>query len=261
MIIDIENTELIFGYNPDMLKPNSCKTVICYCEKCNSKHYKFYKDANRIKLCRLCSNKINSNTNIVLRAEKAREWHKNNAHPLLGTKRPEHVIEALRLSAKNRVVTIEQRIKASLNSSGKLNSFYGKKHSAESLLKMSIAQKKCARRGEKSNFYGRVYHPNRKDCLYKNIQFRSSWEVKFAVFLDNHNIIWEYEPKAFEVIITNAKNSYIPDFYLPASNEWIEVKGYWRKDALIKFNCFLEQYPHINIKIYDKKVLMDLEIL
>ena len=55
------------------------------------------------------------------------------------------------------------------------------------------------------------------------IAMRSSWEVALAHWYDGEGISWLYEPKVF----TLAKGCrYIPDFYLPQTNEWVEVSSF-----------------------------------
>lgn len=58
-------------------------------------------------------------------------------------------------------------------------------------------------------------------CNYKGINMRSSWEVEFAQLCDEQKITWEYEPKAFKL---SDKKQYTPDFYLPETNKWVEIK-------------------------------------
>lgn len=41
------------------------------------------------------------------------------------------------------------------------------------------------------------------------IQMRSSWEIKFAIYLDALNILWQYEPRGF--LLSNG-HRYFPDF-------------------------------------------------
>lgn len=60
------------------------------------------------------------------------------------------------------------------------------------------------------------------ETYYKGIKMRSKLEAKFAVFLDALKINWMYEPKSF--VLSNGI-TYIPDFYLPELNTWVEVKG------------------------------------
>lgn len=61
-----------------------------------------------------------------------------------------------------------------------------------------------------------------KKTLYRGIEFRSILETKVACFLDNLNIKWMYEPKTF---FLSSGIPYIPDFYLPELETWLEVKG------------------------------------
>lgn len=62
---------------------------------------------------------------------------------------------------------------------------------------------------------------------YKGYRFRSRLEARWAVFFDALGLEWQYEPQGFEV----GDARYLPDFYLPKSNTWIEVKG---SDELLK---------------------------
>jgi hypothetical protein len=98
---------------------------------------------------------------------------------------------------------------------------------------------------------------NGKRIYYKNICFRSSWEIKYAKYLDKQDINWLYEPRAFDL----GKTTYRPDFYLPKTDEYIEIKGYWRKDALKKFILFKKLYSDIKIKVLTKKPLQKIGVL
>ena len=73
------------------------------------KKNKKFRHAKKNNLCLKCSNKINSNTNTNVRSKKLIEWHKNNEHPLLNTKRPDYVIDALRKSATGRIVSEDRK--------------------------------------------------------------------------------------------------------------------------------------------------------
>jgi len=113
--------------------------------------------------------------------------------------------------------------------------------------------------GENSPFYGKVATHSKGD-YYKGIWMRSSWEIAYAKWLDKKDIKWLYEPKAFKVsyrINGNIKNgTYRPDFYLPETDEYIEIKGWWRGDALDKFNAFIKEYPEINTEVLRKEALV-----
>ena len=56
---------------------------------------------------------------------------------------------------------------------------------------------------------------------YNGYKFRSRLEAKWAVFFDTANIKYEYEPEGYED--ENGKR-YLPDFYLPDFDMYVEVK-------------------------------------
>jgi len=98
---------------------------------------------------------------------------------------------------------------------------------------------------------------NGKRIYYKNICFRSSWEVVYAKYLDKQGIKWQYEPKAFDL----GNCTYRPDFYLSETDTYIEIKGFWRKDALKKFRLFQKLCSNIKIKVLMQKDLIRLGVL
>lgn len=59
------------------------------------------------------------------------------------------------------------------------------------------------------------------ETSYAGYRFRSRLEARWAVFLDTLKIEWQYEPQGYEF---NGWH-YLPDFYLPASDLYVEVKG------------------------------------
>mgnify|MGYP003140239419 FL=1 len=68
---------------------------------------------------------------------------------------------------------------------------------------------------------------------YKNIEFRSRTEARWAIAFDEANIRWEYEPEAFHLKNPHSDNidffNYLPDFRISYPEEkdfyWAEVKG------------------------------------
>jgi hypothetical protein len=64
------------------------------------------------------------------------------------------------------------------------------------------------------------------ETTYKGYRFRSRLEARWAVFFDALEIKWEYEPQGYEKeMYDDKKIMYLPDFYLPDSKLYIEVKG------------------------------------
>lgn len=65
------------------------------------------------------------------------------------------------------------------------------------------------------------------ETVYNGYRFRSRLEARWAVFFDAANIKYEYEPEGYET----PKGRYLPDFYLPDFDSYVEVKAD-RKGAL-----------------------------
>lgn len=111
------------------------------------------------------------------------------------------------------------------------------------------------RHGKNNSQYGKITHG--KSGKYKGIWMRSSWEISYAKYLDRNKIKWFYEPKVFGL----GDFTYRPDFYLPRTNEYIEIKGWWRDDAKKKFRLFKQKYPKVKIKVLMQKDLQRLNVL
>ena len=110
-------------------------------------------------------------------------------------------------------------------------------------------------RGKKNYFYGRI--PKPKFGKYKNITMRSSWEIKFAKYLDKNNIKWLYESRRFDLKNT----TYTPDFYLPVEDKYIEIKGYFSPLFKNKLKKFKKLFSNINILVLTKKELKTMEVI
>jgi hypothetical protein len=61
------------------------------------------------------------------------------------------------------------------------------------------------------------------ETQYKGYRFRSRLEARWAVFFDSLGIEWDFEKEGFE--LPNGNGRYLPDFYLPRWDYWVEVKG------------------------------------
>jgi hypothetical protein len=88
---------------------------------------------------------------------------------------------------------------------------------------------------------------------------RSTWEAAYARDLTARGVRWDYEPRVFPVQYTLdgvvREGTYRPDFYLPDTNEWIEVKGRWLIESRAKFDAFRAQYPDETITVVDRDYL------
>lgn len=62
---------------------------------------------------------------------------------------------------------------------------------------------------------------NAIETEYKGYLFRSRLEARWAVFFDAAGIEWKYESEGYEV----GGHRYLPDFWLPGCEVFVEVKG------------------------------------
>jgi hypothetical protein len=60
------------------------------------------------------------------------------------------------------------------------------------------------------------------ETVYNGYRFRSRIEARWAVFFDALGIEYQYEPEGFEL---DDGTYYLPDFWLPSQEYWIEIKG------------------------------------
>lgn len=70
------------------------------------------------------------------------------------------------------------------------------------------------------------------ETSYKGYRFRSRLEARWAVFFDALGVPWEYEAQGYEL---GEAGRYLPDFWLPKHDTWVEIKGEqadgWRDKA------------------------------
>lgn len=84
------------------------------------------------------------------------------------------------------------------------------------------------------------------ETVYQGYRFRSRLEARWAVFFDSLGIEWRYEVERYG----NEQYTYLPDFYLPRTKTWVEVKGdpgalqedWQRMVGLLDFNSVLPDF-------------------
>lgn len=59
------------------------------------------------------------------------------------------------------------------------------------------------------------------ETAYAGCRFRSRLEARWAVFFDSLGVRWEYEKEGYEL----PSGWYLPDFWLPDNEFWVEIKG------------------------------------
>lgn len=73
---------------------------------------------------------------------------------------------------------------------------------------------------------------------YKGVNFHGNWELAYAKYLDKNKIKWIRTTDSFEYTFEGKKRRYTPDFYLPGSDEYIEIKGYKTAKDIAKWSQF-----------------------
>lgn len=70
------------------------------------------------------------------------------------------------------------------------------------------------------------------ETQYAGYRFRSRLEARWAVFFDELEMDWEYEPQGFELSLPRKRIKYLPDFWLENPGQWVEVKGWLDTDGM-----------------------------
>jgi len=218
------------------------------------------------KRCKSCAKKGNKNGHY-----KDGIWTQKNYCPVCGKETLPNSKMCRSCATKEQLKNANHLLKYNLNRKGKNSPMFGKHHSKKSKQKMSDKHKnkvltkihkeniskalKGTRKGRNNPMFNKVTTSKRGN--YNGIYMRSSWEIAYAGYLDKNNIKWLYESKTFDL----GNTTYTPDFYLPETNEYIEIKGYWYNKALEKFKNFKKQYSNTKIEVLDEPKLLELGVL
>lgn len=133
--------------------------------------------------------------------------------------------------------------------SGELQgAFKGKHHSLEA--KEKIFERRSEQLDSAAGFQDVKWYTI-KNINEKEFILRGSWELNVAKRLNDLNILWERGPH-ISYIKDGQKRTYTPDFYLPNTNKYIEVKGYYSETDKIKMRLISEQYPDLKILFIDQ---------
>jgi hypothetical protein len=74
---------------------------------------------------------------------------------------------------------------------------------------------------------------------YKGYYCASSWELAWVIYNLDNKIKFERNLKGFEYFFNGKTYKYYPDFYIPDTDEYIEIKGFINDKTLSK----IEQFP------------------
>src|ERR1700720_1878974 len=78
---------------------------------------------------------------------------------------------------------------------------------------------------------------------------QGTWERDLALKFEEWGVEWQKPTKklAWPYFLDGKPKHYSPDFYLPALNVWVEVKGYWWGGDMRKMVAVTRKYPRRKI--------------
>lgn len=74
---------------------------------------------------------------------------------------------------------------------------------------------------------------------YNGIDLHGKWELSYAKWLDEKDIKWIRCKQSFSYLYEDVLRRYTPDFYLPDTDEYVEIKGY----KTSKDECKWKHFP------------------
>jgi hypothetical protein len=208
-----------------------CNRDIKYFEECT-----YINAINNISKCKSCISKISQNR--PEQKEKLRQASSGKNNPRYGSNIYTEWVEKYGQDIAD-IKWKERYEKHSKNMLGQNNPMYNKcpydiwleKYGQEIADKKLIEwKKKIARPGELNGMYGKpspIGSGNGWSGHYKGYYFRSLLELSYLKYLLDNNIEFENaEKKQYTIIyeINNSKKTYRPDYYLPKTNQIIEIK-------------------------------------
>lgn len=178
---------------------------------------------------------------------------------------------------KGRIISLESRIKRSLRMKGRPNPFRGTRK--VKYISIFCQNPNCAKQFELAPYLAkrRKYCSNNcvmqivgrmttspkaaksKPGIRKDVSpiivFYSTWEANIARVFNLINIKWEYSPTIFNIGL----HTYRPDFYLPDSATYVEVKNFMGAYSLMRDQEFRKRYPKIKLNVILKDEYKEIE--
>ncbi len=85
---------------------------------------------------------------------------------------------------------------------------------------------------------------------------QGTWERDAGLKLTEIGIEWRKcagLDDMLSYVLDGRSRRYLPDFYIPEYDLYLEFKGYWWGDDRRKMDAVLEQHPEVNIAILEKE--------
>ncbi|OGM93275.1 hypothetical protein A2372_02645 [Candidatus Wolfebacteria bacterium RIFOXYB1_FULL_54_12] len=94
-----------------------------------------------------------------------------------------------------------------------------------------------------------------RDDIGQEFYFYSRWEANFARILNLLGIPWQYQCRTFDI----GEHMYTPDFYLPDSDTWIEIKNFLSDYSRDRDENFRKMYPDLELMLILKDEYLELQ--
>jgi hypothetical protein len=97
-------------------------------------------------------------------------------------------------------------------------------------------------------------------------EFAHPAEEAFATILDFYGVVWEYEPRTFDLDWDGdgkVTEAFTPDFYLPDQDLYVEITTLRPKLSSYKnrrIKRMKELYPDVHVKLYKRREVRDMMI-
>ena len=76
-----------------------------------------------------------------------------------------------------------------------------------------------------------------------NFHVRSKWEANYVRILRLLHQKFEYERHEFKFPVERGTRFYLPDFYLPDKDQFVELKGYLDAKSKTQLSRFMQYHP------------------
>lgn len=190
------------------------------CKFCNMERKNANSLRNHERLCR-------HNENAQKTPFQDVDFNKKHPQVLKNKKRSNQYIAA---AEKNEIYIMSDKERLRRSQSMKSKSKEWREENARRISK-TIARKVFD--GEWHTSLAKRMHLN-----YKGVDLHGTWEFRYVQYLDRENIEWIRCKNSFPYLYENKERRYTPDFYLPETNQYIEIKGYKTDKDLAKWNSF-----------------------
>ncbi len=142
---------------------------------------------------------------------------------------------------------------------GKPGTFKGRHHSVETKERLSLIQSRRIDEEGHGGFLNVKYY---KISNTASVQYsvRGTWELRVAEWLNSRGCIWERKKYLGYTDLAGVHRTYVPDFYLPDSDEYWEIKGYFSEKDKTKLKL-VEEQNKLKIKVLQLQDLKNLGIL